>query len=186
MDPASLAIVGATGRMGSSICRLVETHYADRLAIVARIGSDGSDFDALSDADVVIDVSLPAGTAALVDRLASDDGGPGTVVSGTTGLDGKLEARLNALGRRRKVLHAANFSAGVAALGRILEGAAPMLAELPEDVIAVECESLTLAGYWLEGPETTPDRVDELADRLEAGGRALTDLDARLRRAGDA
>lgn len=71
-------------------------------------------------------------------------------------------------------------------LAAAVDAVAPMLAGLPEDVIAVECESLTLAGYWLEGPDTTPDRVDDLADRLEAGGRALTELDARLRRAGDA
>ncbi len=56
----------------------------------------------------------------------------------------------------------------------------PVLADLPEDVIAVECQPLTLAGYWLEGPDTTPERVDDLERRLGTAAAALAGLDARL------
>lgn len=60
------------------------------------------------------------------------------------------------------------------------------LTALPEDVIAVECQPLSLAGYWLEGPETSPERVDDLAARLGRAGAALTALDARLKADEDA
>ena len=62
-----------------------------------------------------------------------------------------------------------------------LETLTPFLTELPEDVAAVELEPLSLAAYWLEGPGTTPDRVDDLAARLAAAAKQLTGLDARLK-----
>ena len=65
-------------------------------------------------------------------------------------------------------------------LADALAAVTPVLAELPEDVIAVECQPLTLAGYWLEGPQATPDRVDDLGRRLGVAAAALADLDARL------
>lgn len=56
----------------------------------------------------------------------------------------------------------------------------PVLQDLPEDVIAFECEPRSVAAYWLEGPGTEPARVTELAAHLERAGEALTALDARL------
>lgn len=65
-------------------------------------------------------------------------------------------------------------------LGVMLDTLTPFLAGLPDDVAAVECDAHTLSAYWLEGPGTTPDRVDDLAARLgDAAGR-LVALDARL------
>jgi hypothetical protein len=66
-------------------------------------------------------------------------------------------------------------------LQAMLDVLAPVIQALPDDVLAVECDAQNLAGYWLEGPETTPDRVTDLAARLGAGARAVTDLDVRLR-----
>ncbi len=66
-------------------------------------------------------------------------------------------------------------------LADALEVVRPVLEALPDDVVAVECDRLTLAGYWLEGPETTRERVDDLAGKLSEAGQALTTLDARLR-----
>jgi hypothetical protein len=58
---------------------------------------------------------------------------------------------------------------------------APVITVLPDDVLAVECDPQNLAGYWLEGPGTGPERVTDLAVRLGSGARALVDLDQRLR-----
>ena len=84
MHKAKVAILGASGRLGSLIGAMLEARYADRLQTVARLGS-GSRLDVLEAADIVIDVSLPAGTEALVQWLESTHTGPGVVVSGTTG-----------------------------------------------------------------------------------------------------
>lgn len=54
------------------------------------------------------------------------------------------------------------------------------LTGLPQDVVALECEALAVGAYWLEGPATTPERVDDLAARLGAAATGLVDLDERL------
>lgn len=66
-------------------------------------------------------------------------------------------------------------------LREMLEVLGPVVQDMPEDVLALECDPQNLAGYWLEGPDTTPERVADLAARLGAGARALVDLDGRLR-----
>lgn len=67
-----------------------------------------------------------------------------------------------------------------AELATLLETLRPLIADLPDDVVALECESHALAGYWLESPGAKPDRVTELARQLTAAGHALSELDARL------
>lgn len=57
----------------------------------------------------------------------------------------------------------------------------PTLQALPDDVVALECEPHSVAAYWLEGPGTTPERVDDLAVKLTAAAEALTGLDERLK-----
>jgi 4-hydroxy-tetrahydrodipicolinate reductase len=87
----------------------------------------------LPPADVLVDFSLPEGTAALLDAL---EAAPVPLVTGTTGLDPALQARLLALSRRVPVVAAANFSTGVAVL---LDLAARAAAALPGfDVEIVE------------------------------------------------
>jgi 4-hydroxy-tetrahydrodipicolinate reductase len=129
MTTATLGIVGATGRMGRAVERLAAAHYRDALSVGARIGS-GDAFDALAGCDVVVDFSLPAGTEALADWLETEGTAVATLVSGTTGLPEALLDRLEALSTRRRVMHASNFSAGVAAVRHILASASPMLASL--------------------------------------------------------
>lgn len=104
-----------------------------------------------------------------------------------------LEARLRMLPAFRVLRHGDgsralagwSFEAGrrpdhprlEAALGAV----GPVLEELPEDVVAFECQALTVGAYWLEGPDTTPERVDDLAVRLGRAGDALVALDVRLK-----
>ncbi len=65
-------------------------------------------------------------------------------------------------------------------LPRVLAGLAVVVAALPQDVVALECESRGLGAYWLESPGTGPPQVTELAARLEAGARVLEALEAEL------
>ena len=129
MNPIPIALVGASGRLGELIDRRIAKRYSEELTIVARLGRD-SDLEALADVAIVIDVSLPDGSARLVDWLEATAAGPATVVSGTTGLSDDLLARIRKLGASRKVLHATNFSAGVAALNHLLRQSATMLQSL--------------------------------------------------------
>ena len=66
-------------------------------------------------------------------------------------------------------------------LDTMLEAVAGGLADLPDDVVAVEVEPHGVAAYWLEGAGTTPERVDDLAVRLGALGDVIRELDDRLR-----
>ncbi len=67
-----------------------------------------------------------------------------------------------------------------ARLDTLLEALRPLVERLPEDVAALEIEQLTVAGYWLEGADAAPERVDDLAARLSEMADLLTGLDARL------
>lgn len=108
-----VAVQGATGRVGR--------HLLDRIAAAPDLAlAEGPDA-----AEVVIDFSAPAGTMALLDRLA---GTPLPLVVGTTGFDPAQAQRLRAEGARRPLLVAANFTPGFQAFraaARALAGALP-------------------------------------------------------------
>ncbi len=129
MNAVPVALLGASGRLGRLIDERLAERYADRLSVVARLGSSSSAED-LAGASIVIDVSLPAGTERLVSWLESSADGPATIVSGTTGLSEDQLARLQGLGASRRVLHATNFSSGVAALNHLLRQSAAILKAL--------------------------------------------------------
>lgn len=130
MTAIATGILGASGRMGSLVTELIETRYADRLHIVTSLSGASPDVEGFSACDVIIDFSLPAGTARLTQWLETVDAGPGTVISGTTGCPDELLRKLIDLGRARRVMHATNFSAGVAAMSRLLSTAGPLLESL--------------------------------------------------------
>lgn len=62
-----------------------------------------------------------------------------------------------------------------------LAAVATVVADLPDDVIAVECEPGNVAAYWVEGPGSTPDRVSGLAAKLGVAAAALEELDRQLK-----
>lgn len=121
--PTRVLIVG-NGRMGSLIRALVEADAA--FALVGEIGIENKDdlAGAAPEADLVIDFShrdmLP-----LIEGYVSRTGA--ALVSGTTGLGADELARLQALGGETRVIHAANYSLGVAALRKLAAEAARML-----------------------------------------------------------
>jgi len=84
----------------------------------------GGALDALPGDLVVVDVSLPAGTARLLSAL---ERAPRALVAATTGLDPAAEARIESLASRAAVLRARNLSLGnavVVAFLRALPAAA--------------------------------------------------------------
>ena len=116
--------------MGSAVQGLIEREYQDRCELAAVIDSSTTSLDSLANTDVVIDFSLPAGTAKLITWFADHTDRLPHLVCGTTGLADAQLAELRALGQHRRVLHANNFSTGVAAFTTLLEFAGPLLRTL--------------------------------------------------------
>ena len=131
-----IAIVGAAGRMGTSL--LLNGANRDDIHLVAAIVKPGEvDGDVIGpertpvaedlqlitevDADVVIDFSTPASCIQAA-QLCADAHIP--FVSGTTGLDVAQLDILVDLSRRISLLHCANFSVGVNLLAHLVERAA--------------------------------------------------------------
>jgi hypothetical protein len=65
-------------------------------------------------------------------------------------------------------------------LRRVLAELEPLVAELKDDVKALECDPLALGAYWLERPGTGPADVTSLADWLRRAAARLTALDEVL------
>lgn len=136
--PVRLALSGASGRMGRALLALLgEDRRFELVHAVVAPGSahDGQpvpggslrhahDWSRAPSCDVIVDFSTPAALASALDYCETR----GTaLVSGTTGVDDALEARLAAASQRIAVLRAANFSLGVAVLARLLREAAAAL-----------------------------------------------------------
>ncbi|MEO6925853.1 MAG: 4-hydroxy-tetrahydrodipicolinate reductase [Rhodanobacter sp.] len=139
--PVRLAISGASGRMGHALLDLVSAD--SRFDLVHAIVMSGSQHDGqlvapLTDnalryahdwvgapaIDVVVDFSSSAASSSALDHCMAKGV---ALVSGTTGLDAALEARLADAGSRIAILRAANFSLGVTLLTRLLREAAAAL-----------------------------------------------------------
>ncbi len=146
--PVRILLVGAAGRMGQAIARLLAGPSFPGLALAAAVdrpdspllGQDAGsaagarplgvkisgDLDAaLADvADVAVDFSFHAASAAAAPRMAAA-GIPWIV--GTTGLDGAERAAVEQAARKIPVVLAANMSVGVNLLFALVEQAARAL-----------------------------------------------------------
>lgn len=121
--PTRVLLVG-TGRMGTLLRALVEAE--EGFELVGTVDIDNKD-DLAGDApeaDLVIDFSNKA-VLPLLEGYVRRTGA--ALVSGTTGLDQDELARLRALGAAAPVIHASNYSLGVAALRHLAAQAASML-----------------------------------------------------------
>lgn len=137
-EPVRIAINGASGRMGRSLLELIDRD--GRFELVHAVVAPGSPEEGqliapLTDSvlrhardwmrapaiDVIIDFSSPAALSSALDHCLEQGI---ALVSGTTGCDAALEARIVAAGERIAVLRAANFSLGVAVMTRLLREAA--------------------------------------------------------------
>lgn len=149
--PVRLAISGASGRMGHALLSLLSDDKRFELVYVAvapgsahdgqsvvagdtpslRYAHDWTQAPAL---DVVIDFSGPVGLATALDHCLMHGV---ALVSGTTGIDTALEARLVDAGKSIAILRAANFSLGVAVLTRLLREAATALPGWDLEIVEV-------------------------------------------------
>lgn len=104
-----VAVVGATGRMGGLVSRIVEAEPGFEL--VAALGSQ-DDLDAMNDADMVVDVTIPGVTQSVVEHAVTHGL---NVLVGTSGWSSDrvstLERTLAELPERGVVI-VPNFSMG--------------------------------------------------------------------------
>lgn len=136
--PVRLAVVGAGGRVGSSLLRLAREPEFRVTRAVGR-GDVGRDVGGLAGGDVAgvlveggaaalasggfdvaVDFSSPDLVPELAAAVAASGGG---LVSGTTGLSAEGERALAEASRRIPVLWAPNMSVGVHVLGGLLRAA---------------------------------------------------------------
>jgi 4-hydroxy-tetrahydrodipicolinate reductase len=128
-DPLRLAINGADGRMGRALQHLLRDDA--RFQLVAAIVASG-EWRAAPKLDLVIDFSSAAGfDAALAHCVAHRI----ALVSGTTGLERPQRDALTESARTIPVLHAANFSLGIAVLTRALREAAATLPDWNLEIV---------------------------------------------------
>lgn len=148
--PVRVAVVGATGRLGSRLIDgilgaadldLAAAVGSPRSAALGRDVGEGREAGAtgvvytapgrgFGAADVVVDVSTLDG---LRTTLAHLDGRP--LVTGVTGLDADADAALASAASKGPVLVAANFSAGVALLRSLVTAAAKALPDADVEIV---------------------------------------------------
>lgn len=120
---ARLALIGASGRMGTRIEALAASDQAIQIACKGtRSGLQGR--SARGEIDVVVDFSSEAGTRQAV-QLAKESGA--AILVGTTGLSTEVRLELESLARTNAVLVAPNTSLGVAVTRKLARIAAELL-----------------------------------------------------------
>lgn len=136
--PVRIALLGAAGRMGRTILQLARDYPGVTIsAAVVRAGHVPAEpppgpawstdlKTALRTSDVLLDFSNPAGTAAAVDACVAA-GKP--LVTGVTGLDDAVRAKLAAASRRIAVLAAPNMSRAANLLLALTRAVAAALGE---------------------------------------------------------
>lgn len=153
----SVAVVGATGRMGTLATRLIEA--SDDFAVHARIGSRDP-LTALDGADIVLDLTLPAVSPDVV-AAAITAGIPAVV--GTSGWTAERLARVRTqLGDDPQlgVLVVPNFSLGSVIATRLAAIAAPWF----DSIEVVEAHHAAKS----DSPSGTAIRTAELMDEARA------------------
>ena len=167
-----IAIAGA-GRMGKAIAALIDSDPAlEQVGIWSR----GGDLDALvTAADVVIDFSLPEGTAEVVAAIERHQK---PLVCGVSGLDEGQLAAMERAARRVPVVYDRNMSQGIAVLAETLRRVAATLG----DEFSVRIEE-THHIHKKDAPSGTALKLGEVL----AGARGIDAdaIDYRSERRGD-
>lgn len=170
-----VAISGACGRMGAHLIRAVEAHPETVLAgaidapdhprlgetIAPGIPVVGDPDSALGGADVVIDFSVPAATAALLPIAASRKL---AAVVGTTGLSDAQRGALENAARAVPVVAAANFSLGVNVLLELVDAAAGRLSDYDAELVEMHHAAK------VDAPSGTALRLAEAVARARGVG----------------
>jgi 4-hydroxy-tetrahydrodipicolinate reductase len=202
-----LAVVGASGRMGRAVIRLAAAGGASIAWAVAStdVGRDAGELAGIgplgvrvveglggvdfAKADVVVDFSTPAVTAALA-PLAAARGV--ALVTGTTGIDETGRQAIAKAATQVAVLAEPNMSVGVHVLARLVEQAVAALDDF--DIEIVE----THHGAKIDAPSGTALRLADVAAKARhrdthpvhgrqgtPGARPKTDIGMHAVRGGD-
>lgn len=153
----SVAVVGASGRLGSLTCSLIEA--SDAFELVARLGSRDDPRDMLA-ADLVVDMTVPAVSQRIVD-LAVENGRK--VLVGTSGWTGdRIAALRRTVGEHPEagVVIVPNFS-----LGSVLATALSTVAAQFFDAVEI---IETHGARKVDSPSGTAIRTAELLLRARA------------------
>jgi len=173
-----LALVGANGRMGTDIIRLLADD--DRFELVAAITTAadpdcgrtlcvGDSTVVLKDeltaaCDVLVDFSTPAGTMQYLDHC-SRTGTP--MIVGPTGYDDAELDRIAQAATRTAILQASNFSLGINLLVRLVATVAKQLGDVDIEIIehhhrnkvdAPSGTAITLADAIVNATDRSADR----------------------------
>jgi 4-hydroxy-tetrahydrodipicolinate reductase len=145
--PLRLVINGASGRMGRALLTLVREddrfHLTGALVSAASAHAQTPVFAELPNSlqyshdwpaamNVVVDFSGPEGLTQALEHCRAQGA---ALVTGTTGIDAGLQAKLDQAAQHIPVLHAANFSLGVAVLKRLLREAAVALPDWDLEIV---------------------------------------------------
>jgi 4-hydroxy-tetrahydrodipicolinate reductase len=135
--PVRIALLGASGRMGQAVLDAAAAMGGVKV-VAALVGATSASLNrsshgltyasdiaaALAGADILLDFSLPESTGHALEACLKE-GKP--LVTGVTGMDERLKARLAEAAQRIPVLAAPNMSLGVVLLSRMAEQAARVL-----------------------------------------------------------
>ncbi len=128
--PVRVAIAGALGRMGQAVARSAEGR--DDIEVVARFDRPGAEGEglapmaqALHEARVVVDFTVPEASVALAEQAAGRGGL--ALVIGSTGFSPDQLRRIDQAAERIAIVRSGNFSLGVNMLLGLVERAARAL-----------------------------------------------------------
>jgi 4-hydroxy-tetrahydrodipicolinate reductase len=187
-NASRLAINGANGRMGRVLQDLLLGDA--RFELVARVNTP-DDWAGAPQLDVVIDFSTPAGLEAALSHCRANRI---ALVSGTSGLDAGQLAALAEAADAIPVLHAANFSLGVAVLARLVHDAAKVLPDWDLEILeahharkadAPSGTALALGRVAAAARRQGFDEVSVLSREGRVGARAPGAIGFATIRAGD-
>lgn len=188
-----LVVVGAAGRMGQTLIRIVHGMAGVRLhAAVERpgspfIGRDAGELaglgpidvaitdkplEAFVEADGVLDFTSPAGTVEFAGLAAQ---ARIVHVIGTTGCSADDEAKIRAAARHARVIKSGNMSLGVNLLGVLVQQAARALKAADWDIEILEMHHK----HKVDAPSGTALLLGEAA--AKGRGIALADHSVRVR-----
>jgi 4-hydroxy-tetrahydrodipicolinate reductase len=157
-DPIKVAVSGAAGRMGSTVCEAVDA--ADGMVLHAKADPElgVSLGDALNGADVMVEFSTPE--TVLTNAVTAVEAGVHAVV-GATGFDtGELRAKVEGTGGEAKCFVAPNFAIGAVLMMQFSRQAAEHMPEC--EIVELHHEGKR------DAPSGTAKRTAELVS--EAGG----------------
>jgi 4-hydroxy-tetrahydrodipicolinate reductase len=132
-----IGLLGANGRMGQWVSKLLTSEFSDRSTLKAQV-SQGDPVEPLLETDVIIDFSSPEGVLRLNTVALSKKMRLPAFVIGSTGRGLDAHAKLEELATLTPVLVSSNFSTGTLALAQILKTSAPLLKKLGYTPVIVE------------------------------------------------